>query len=35
VVEEFSHAVNDWILFTLAAMVLAKVAGLIYAKMKQ
>jgi hypothetical protein len=34
VVGEWQHQLNQWILFTLAAMVIAKAVGLIYSKMK-
>jgi hypothetical protein len=34
VIQEFSHTLNSWLLLTFAVMVIAKVAGLIYAKIK-
>ncbi len=34
IIEELSHALDPWLLFALAAMIIGKVAGLIYGKNK-
>jgi len=34
IIQELSHAIDRWLIATLAFMVLAKVAGLIYSKRK-
>jgi putative flippase GtrA len=35
IVQAFAHASDPWLVATLAAMVLAKVAGLIYSRMRR